>query len=249
VTAPEKLSIDTPEQVVLEFPLAGVGSRFLALAVDTLIQTAAAIVIVLAVLLALWGFALALNEIGPWVLAVGVLLWFALYYGYFAVFEVLWQGQTPGKRLVRLRVLGESGRAARPDEILIRNLLRIADQFPGMYAVGILSVLLTRRNQRLGDIAAGTVVVHDRPVEGAGMTEEFPGAASIRGLRLTDEEAAVIEAFLRRRQEIDVFVREQRAADIAGRLRRRFGAQAAAMSDEDLLEALIAEHRAMGRFR
>jgi uncharacterized RDD family membrane protein YckC len=249
VTALEKLTIETPEQVALEFQLASVGSRFLALAIDSLIEIAAAIVVVLVFVSLGWALSFALDNVGLWVAAAALLGLFALYYGYFAVFEVLWQGQTPGKRLIGLRVLAVSGRAARPDEILIRNVLRIIDQVPGIYAVGICAVLLTRRNQRIGDIAAGTVVVHDRPVEDGGAFEEPPASGPVRGLKLTDEEAALVEAFLRRRQELDVFVRERRAADIANRLRNRLRLNRGGESDEALLEALINEHRRTGRFR
>ena len=98
-------------------------------------------------------------------LALLILAAFVLYYGYFAVFETMWSGQTPGKRAIGIRVIAASGRPLGAVDAILRNLLRIVDQMPGMYAVGLLAIFLTSRNQRLGDLAAGTVVVHDRPIE------------------------------------------------------------------------------------
>jgi uncharacterized RDD family membrane protein YckC len=248
VTAPEKLSIDTPEQVTLDFPLAGVGS-FLALAVDTLLQIATAMVVILGAL-ALWRtLDFAGASAGPWTAALVVLVLFFVYYGYFAAFEAAWRGQTPGKRLIGLRVISTSGRPIHVDEALIRNLLRIVDQLPAIYGVGILSVLVTTRNQRLGDLAAGTVVVHEYAVEEQAASDETRSSARPFGLRLADEEAMLIEAFLKRRRELDVFVRERRASEIASHMRRRLAIDVSGISDEALLEALIAEHRTTGRYR
>jgi uncharacterized RDD family membrane protein YckC len=249
VTAPDKLSIDTPEQVALEFPLAGVGSRFLALAVDTILQVAGGLLLALA-MLALWRLlSLSIAGTGTWIGAASLVALFLIYYGYFAAFEALWQGQTPGKRLVGLRVIGESGRPARTEQVLVRNLLRIVDQIPGIYGVGMLSVLVTSRNQRLGDLTAGTVVVRERTMEVLSEYDEGAASAHSFGVRLTDDEAALVAAFLRRRRELDVFVRERRAADIASRLRQRLGSTVNGSSDEDFLESVLADHRRAGRYR
>ena len=91
-----------------------------------------------------------------------ILLGFLLYYGYFAAFEALWGGQTPGKRAVGLRVISVTGQPITTFDALLRNLLRIVDQMPGIYAVGVLSIFFTSRNQRLGDLVAGTVVVQEQ---------------------------------------------------------------------------------------
>ena len=106
----EKLNIDTPEQVALEFSLATVGSRFLALAIDTLIQVGIGVALFIVVALALFLSGAAESAARPWVMAVLVLGGFVVYYGYFALFETLWSGQTPGKRLIGLRVIHGSGR-------------------------------------------------------------------------------------------------------------------------------------------
>ena len=160
MTAPDQLSIETPEQVALEFPLAGVGSRFLALAIDMLLQGAIIAIVILAVT-GTWSVIRPTGG-GFWFAAVGLLAVFSIFYGYFAGFEAFWHGQTPGKRLVGLRVLRVTGRPIRLDEALIRNVLRVVDQLPGVYAVGIVTMLISSRSQRLGDLAAGTVVVHEK---------------------------------------------------------------------------------------
>jgi uncharacterized RDD family membrane protein YckC len=248
VTAPDQLSIDTPEQVALEFPLAGVGSRFLALAIDMLLQIAIAL-LVLAAVAGAWSL-LRPRSGGPWFLAVVIIAGFLLFYGYFAGFEAFWHGQTPGKRLVGLRVLSVTGRPARIDEAILRNLLRVIDQLPGVYAIGIVTMLISSRNQRLGDLAAGTVVVHEKALSAPVMAVAKPAAGGAwTGGGLTEAELLLVETFLQRRHEIGPGIRETHANAIAERLRTRLGAAVPALDDEALIEALHARARTTGRVR
>ena len=90
-----------------------------------------------------------------------VLIPFLLQWGYFALFEGLWHGQTPGKRVAKIRVIQQSGRAITIFESLSRNLVRVVDFLPAFYVVGTISIFITKRNQRLGDLVAGTLVVHE----------------------------------------------------------------------------------------
>jgi uncharacterized RDD family membrane protein YckC len=243
VTAPDQLSIETPEQVALEFPLAGVGSRFLALAIDMLLQGAIMAIVILAVTGA-WSI-LRPSGGGFWFAAVGLLAAFTVFYGYFAGFEAFWHGQTPGKRLVGLRVLSVTGRPIRLDEALLRNVLRVVDQLPGVYAVGIVTMLITSRSQRLGDLAAGTVVVHERGLTAPVMAFAATPAAAAgwTGGGLSDAELTLVETFLQRRHELDVNVRDARARAIADRLRARLGSAAPELGPEALIEALHARAR------
>jgi hypothetical protein len=94
-----------------------------------------------------------------------VLIIFLLQWGYFALFEAFGNGRTPGKRVARIRVIHQSGRGINFVEALARNLVRFVDYLPGLYAVGIVAIFLSRRNQRLGDMVAGTLVVRDREVD------------------------------------------------------------------------------------
>jgi uncharacterized RDD family membrane protein YckC len=166
----EHLTIETPEQIPLEFSLAGIGSRFLALALDTLIQFAVALLLVIIGLLIFAVVSATVPRQGMWVLAAYILLAFVLQFGYFAVFEAIENGQTPGKRHLHLRVIKDDGRPITVYDSVARNLLRIVDTLPGFYAVGILSMLISPQNKRLGDYVAGTVVIHERPLE-------LPGSA------------------------------------------------------------------------
>ena len=247
--APDQLTIDTPEQIVLEFPLAGVGSRFLAIAIDTLIQAVLIAGLTIVGLLILvpaggvFGYAM-------WAIAILIAIAFAIYTGYFALFEVLWNGQTPGKRQVGLRVIDVSGRPITAYAAIIRNLLRLVDQLPGFYAIAIVSVLVTERHQRLGDLAAGTVVVHDR-VEPSDVAPRAEVTARHGAERLTPEEVVLVEGFLRRRHELDPLVRLNTARQIAARMAGRLGLGAVDPADdgERLLEQLAAEYRASGSYR
>jgi uncharacterized RDD family membrane protein YckC len=248
LAAPDKLTIDTPEQIALEFPLAGVGSRFLALAIDTLIQIAVLVVLVLINVAAMVATSIAFREFLPWVQAVFVLCAFVLYYAYFAVFEALWSGQTPGKRQVGLRVISSSGRPITAVDAIIRNLLRIVDQIPGIYGVGILSVFVTGRNQRLGDLAAGTVVVHERRIS-VDQVARAPASsgAPLGAHRLSPEEIQAIETFLQRRDGLPYDMREQSGRRLAQHVRVRLAIQPALhQPDEPLLEQAVAEYRSRG---
>lgn len=175
-------TVETPEQVELRFPLAGLGSRFLALMLDILIQVAANIVLVIVVAIVfsipatqrhMGGMSSAAQK---WFVAGLVLAYFLLYWGYFSLFEAFYNGQTPGKRILKIRVIKDSGRQITFFEALARNLLRVVDLLPGMYLVGAVSIMVTRQNKRLGDLVADTIVVHER-------TEEWAGYMSLPAAR------------------------------------------------------------------
>lgn len=236
----DRFTIRTPEHVELRFVIAGAGNRFLALVLDTLIQWAAIAILFMA-------FALALGLLGPllrgplgapgapstetlaiWVLAAIVLVTFLLYWGYFTFFETLWGGQTPGKRAMKIRVIREDGRPIGFTEATIRNLLRIVDALPGIYGVGLVVMLLNRHFKRLGDYAAGTVVIRERrravPPRGPRLRvspqQALPAAEANLG-RLGREELAMVDAFLRRRDDLDARSRAEWAEKIAVSLLRR----------------------------
>ena len=250
--APDQLTIDTPEHIALEFPLAGVGSRFLALAYDTLLQGVllAGLGIVAAIVGLLVVPAMGRPALRLWLFAILLVLAFVVYTGYFALFETIWNGQTPGKRQVGLRVIDVSGRPITAYAAILRNLLRLVDQLPGFYAFAIVSVLLTERSQRLGDLAAGTVVVHDR-LEARAALPAADARAPHGGPQLTAAELALVEGFLRRRNDLDPLVRLQTARQIAERMRARAGAENADphQDEERFLEQVAAAARASGSYR
>lgn len=148
----EGLEIRTPEGVPFTIPLAGAGARMVALVVDLL----AILAMESAVLSALTAFApLAPDAIG----GVVTLLYFGMSTGYGMVLEIWWNGQTLGKRLLGLRVMDQRARPARPGQMIVRNLLRPVDALPALYLLGAVVCWGTRHRQRVGDWAAGTVVV------------------------------------------------------------------------------------------
>ncbi len=168
----DQLTIATPEQVALEFSIAGLGSRFIAALVDNLLITAFYIVAFLGLALLFAGTANStskaateLDTAAKWVIAIFIFLNFLLIWGYYALFEAFWRGQTPGKRLMKLRVLKDSGRQITFFEALARNLLRFVDYLPGLYLTGVITMLCNKRNKRLGDLAAGTIVIHEHAEE------------------------------------------------------------------------------------
>ena len=185
---------------------------------------------------------------GAWFVAVLIIAAFLLFYGYFAAFEAFWHGQTPGKRLIGLRVLSVTGRPARLDEAILRNLLRVVDQLPGVYAIGIVTMLISTRNQRLGDLAAGTVVVHEKALSVPVLTVAAPptGGAWGSAAGLSEAELLLAETFLQRRHELPPEVRETHARAIAERLRARLGPTTPPLESEALIEALHARARTRG---
>lgn len=251
----EKLTIETPEQTSLDFAIAGIGSRFLALALDTLIQILVGFIVGFGGGMIITAVAAAAPRSAVWGLAVLVLFFFLLYFGYFAFFEIIWNGQTPGKRKAGIRVIKDSGRPLTVAESIARNLLRIVDWLPGFYAIGIASALLTKENKRLGDLVAGSLVVREssfsdlKPVWQTAQAPIKPVLAPLGAANLTPEESALIDSFLTRRSELDYDVRVRMADQIFLRLKPKLTLPAEnTLSVEQILESLAYERRATGGY-
>lgn len=224
----ETLIIETPERVPLAFALASIGNRFLAVAIDHFIQY-------LSIILIAWFFLFIsgtnlfdtsstagqwFSEMPKWTLAIMVLVLFLVFAGYFILFEWLWDGQTPGKRLMKLRVIRDDGRPITFWEATARNLLRVFDAAPGfflpIYSVGLIVIFLSNRDQRVGDMFAGTVVIRERTDEAPTFAETFSNPVSDAAYlrvqpriefqadvrQLTESEIEVVESFLRRRWDL-----------------------------------------------
>jgi uncharacterized RDD family membrane protein YckC len=175
----EFLNIDTPENVIFGYEVVGIGSRFMAALVDTAIIIALQIVVNLTMVLLLFNL-LGIDMGTTWVTAVFGLISFALLWGYYIFFEMLWNGQTPGKRWLGLRVLRSDGTPITLTESIIRNLIRIIDFLPAFYGLGVVVMFVNAQSRRLGDLAAGTLVVRDQ----ANLTLEKLTEAPRRQLRL-----------------------------------------------------------------
>jgi uncharacterized RDD family membrane protein YckC len=251
VTSSDQLRIDTPEQIALELPIAGVGSRFLALAVDTLLQ--ALLYILVLSLLALAALVPSVRDLSSFGPAFVILLTFCVYWGYFAIFEIVWRGQTPGKRLARIRVIRDSGRPIDATAAILRNLLRVVDFLPAMYGAGVCVMLLNRNSRRLGDFVAGTVVVHEREATSIEPTWSATAPAvhvSPQSAQITDTELVLLETYLDRRWEYTEAVRHRAAVEIATRLAERTGLRPErGQSLDDFLESLARQARDAGRLR
>jgi uncharacterized RDD family membrane protein YckC len=252
MSSADKLTIQTPEQTSLEFPLAGIGSRFLALAIDYLLQAAGYWVLAM-IAIAVFSMATFAQRAGLWGVAALVFVVFAVQFGYFAIFETVWNGQTPGKRWTHLRVIKDSGRPISAYDAILRNLLRIVDMLPTLYATGLIAMLISSENKRVGDYAAGTVVVHEKPLEGldglwarsAARVEVVPVA---QGAQMNAEELRLVETFLDRRESLAPEVRWSMARQIAAQLCHRLGIPAETRPDsEKFLEALAEQRRNTAR--
>jgi uncharacterized RDD family membrane protein YckC len=243
----QKLTIDTPEQISLEYEIAGPGSRFMALFVDLMIQVIAAILLMIVLLIT--GFSFVGR--GSWALLVYVLAAFLFQWGYFAIFEIVWKGQTPGKRQAGIRVINETGRGVSVYESVARNLLRAVDSLPGVYALGAVVMFISPQQKRLGDYVAGTVVIHDREPDDDAIffntNDEIP--EGINYSALTPNDLQLIETFLQRRLDIEYDVREKTAAKLADHFRMKCEASADSYKDnENFLELLVRGYRRGARF-
>lgn len=245
----DRISIATPEGVDLEVTLAGLGSRFVAFLIDSAIQWS----VLLAVLL-VGAVAVGSAEDGDAAgIAFGIALllaFFLLQFGYPVLFETLGSGRTPGKRWTGLRVVKVGGATVTFMPSAIRNILRLVDGMPGFYLVAVIAVLATERNQRLGDLAAGTVVVRERT---GGRRPKQPAwaSASVRmqpsdeaalwdASAVTAEEAATIRQFLERRTTLTADARSRLAIDLARRLRPKVVGPDDDMHPEEFLAELAA---------
>ena len=153
----EDLVIPTPERVTFQYPIAGIGSRFLAQALDMLI------LVVILTVVGIGGAAFgAVFHNAQLAILIWLLLWLVVILGYFLVLEAVSGGQTPGKRALRLRVVGDQGEPIRFSQAAIRNLVRIVDFLPFFYGLGLVTLFVNGRGKRLGDLAAGTIVVRER---------------------------------------------------------------------------------------
>lgn len=222
----------TPEQVDLEYEVAGLGSRFIAILLDSLIQLAVmlAVVAVFALGAVLLG-AMARDLVGANSTAFGVvgialavLLFFVVTWGYFIFFELVWNGQTPGKRAAGIRVLTTRGEPITLTHAFVRNLVRIVDSLPTSYMLGVAVMLATRRAQRLGDLAAGTMVVKEHRASAPQTLEALPPEQALapqQAVAFTREDVALARDFLLRREALPAEQRRILAREIADRFRAR----------------------------
>lgn len=228
----DRHTIETPENIAFGYEVAGIGSRFLATAVDTFIQGVLYVFFFISLTLVvqtdIWDRMPA--GLSNWVGAFLVGTLFLIQFGYYLLFEIATGGQSPGKRLFGLRVVKENGFPLSPLDSVIRNVIRVIDFMPVAYGLGLIVMFLNARSRRLGDFAAGTLVVKQReritlaeltrppslPAAGPAATGSLD-LAGIQNLRENDIE--LVETFLQRQPGLQNA--ETLAAQIARPLRAR----------------------------
>ena len=224
-----RLGIETPEHLVLELELAGLGSRMAATVCDAGVLTLAYLLLGLAIQLLPTPTSGDAN--GPWSTLgaiVLILTVFLLFWGYFLLFEALNNGRTPGKRLMGIRVVMDTGHPLTFTAAAVRNLVRIVDMQPLFtYQVGLGFVLFHRQNKRLGDIVAGTVVVRDRPenlqlASAPADRAREPEMLEAGPPELADEEFRLLDQLLERLEGLEGAVRHRLTAELVARFAPRF---------------------------
>jgi uncharacterized RDD family membrane protein YckC len=231
----DKIRIATPEGIELEYTLAGLGSRFGAALIDLIIR--------LILLGALYGLlaAVAPNTVGAIIFLIAV--FFAIF-GYDIAFEVWGGGRTPGKRWSGLRVVMITGQPVGFAASAVRNLMRIIDIYATVFIAGTVSIIATKRNQRLGDLAGHTIVLRERHAELKGATAPAGDGVVGHGLdvtAVTPSELAAIREFLARRDRLAREARDRVGAALANGLRTRVGGlPPGELPPERLLEMIAA---------
>jgi uncharacterized RDD family membrane protein YckC len=260
----DELVIETPERVELYYTRAQIGNRFLAALLDHIIQ----ILVIGGIALALVGLGRQMEalyeSLGNWAIALAILVCYGIYTGYFVLFETFWNGQTPGKRVFRLRVIREDGRPVRFFEALVRNLIRIGiDAMPvivvvPLYSVGIVSIFFSARSKRLGDYVAGTVVIRESETraptldEVASLARETPSSREsaeaapfiIDPRRLEEAQVRALRAFLRRRYDLPPDARQALGIRTVLSLAATLSIPAVPLGPEAVLEEIDRQYRA-----
>lgn len=266
----DQLSIDTPELVAIQMPLAGIGSRFIALLVDYLIWIPSIFVLGKLITVLMPSLSAFNHLSAQWAFAIYVFLLFLFNWGYFTLFEAFWNGRTPGKRVAKIRVIQRSGRAIGLFESMARNFVRYIDQIPFFYAVGAITMFCTRDHQRLGDLAAGTLVVRDRIEQEPASSESArtftanifspvaPAPEPHVAFSLPDNGVAklsgadleVLESFFSRRLDMPLVARQALAQRIATAIQAKSGLEVPpGASTETFLEVAARQLRDVARMQ
>lgn len=225
-----QVNLQTPESVQLEFTLAGIGNRSFALIIDYFILFITVIITwIIGYYIAFQvdpasAFGLDDNKLAQWAIAIQSMVSFTIYAGYFVILETLWQGQTPGKKWTKIRVIRDNGKAARLPQAILRSLLRPVDD---IFFVGVFLIVFSRSEKRIGDLVAGTIVVQDEQAVKSANFELSPEAEDLAvQLRveseianLLPEDFATIRDFLQRRKNIMLEYQHQLSRKLADQVK------------------------------
>lgn len=205
-----RVTLSTPESVELDFTLAGIGNRALALMIDYLIWgTILFLVFFTFIVLSSQLSSDFIDLIAPWVFALTLLGIFFIYVGYFVIFETLWQGQTPGKRFTKIRVIQDNGKPIGIQQATLRGLLRPIDD---TFSLGAIFIIFGSKEKRIGDFVAGTIVVQEeRRAKNADQFAISDQAQAVANELLEDtnisallpDDFAVVKEYLKRRKVME----------------------------------------------
>jgi uncharacterized RDD family membrane protein YckC len=242
-------SISTPENVDLHMELAGFGNRVLACIIDTLWIILLNILLFAGLLgawLALKQLSLSPGALALWstcLLMAGVTVSFVIVYGYYLFFEGMWQGQTPGKKFVDIRVIEQTGQPITWSSAIVRNLMRLVDQ--GVMLIGFISMLIDKNERRLGDFAAGTIVIRERTPNSKPAVILIDAAnknATLDVGRITPDEYDLLTTFLKRREKLSA-ARPVVAKQLDKYFKHKLGAEDSQASPENFLESIYATYQ------
>ena len=222
-----KINLQTPESVELEFTLAGIGNRAFALLIDYLNLGAALFLSLVISIFLTYQIANTENILGTssskllqWLWAIELLISFSIYVGYFVLFETIWQGQTPGKKKTHIRVIRDNGKPVGISQATLRALLRPLDDF---FFLGVFFIALGKKEKRIGDLIAGTIVIQEeKPIPKAefSIAQQSEDLASNLAIttdfhRLSPENFAIIRNYLQRREMMIAQARRELARKLA----------------------------------
>ena len=246
------MSVITPESVEFSYEVAGIGSRFIANLIDTFFQLVAISLVAGLIIATGLGHSLISHSFNllSWTGALLIALGFAILWGYYIFFELVMNGQSPGKKAMGIRVMRDDGYPVTVAESMIRNLMRFVDFLPLYYGLAVVVMFFNGKSKRLGDFAAGTVVVREKniPLPSLIVPLEVGKAPDLQvNIRLlSKDDYLLIREFMSRRNRLDLSKRKELSGRLARPLLGKLGLEELPPSienDEAFLEALVSLYR------
>ncbi|MFQ3546467.1 RDD family protein [Halobacillus rhizosphaerae] len=253
----EQWNVKTPEHVSLQFKLAGLGSRGAAQLIDmVLLFIMYAGIAIAGVFLGSLDVPWLISKVQSFVLAIIIIVIFLIFWGYFFLFEVITGGRTPGKMLLGVRVIQEDGSSATSLSLLVRNLLRIIDMLPAYYLLGLMMIFLHPGHKRIGDLVAGTIVVHERKkkkpmkkrkptkiekeINNRGVSAEDIKLDDSLWRNFTQKEWTLLKAYITRYPQLTAAERSDYSREVAGLLFPKAGLEINGKTASELQDMLLA---------
>lgn len=243
----DKIVIITPEQIELEYDLAGLGSRFVAFIIDSIVQWSIIILLFVAMIISVpnlfeTGITSLISNV---VAAICIVLIFVMLFGYFIFFETLWTGQTPGKKAAQIQVIKDNGEPISFSDSFLRNIFRIIDFLPWYYLLGIILILVNKQNKRLGDYVAKTIVVRLKSNLAPVVLPQLNVYSDVLMdvSQITEAEFGLVRDFLLRRDQLRPGARKILAEKISSLLMNKTQVDKNTMETEEFLEILAVRYK------